>query len=76
MDTISESEDLRVVLETHSPSIINKIGYLISEGKIDPSFVSILIFEQEKETNLAHVRTARFRENGELENWPIGFFDA
>ena len=76
VDTISESEDLRVVLETHSPSIINKIGYLISEGKIDPSFVSILIFEQEKETNLAHVRTARFRENGELENWPIGFFDA
>ena len=73
----SEGIPLTIIAETHSPNLISRLGELVSEGKIDPQSIQILVFEDsEEKTKGAHIRTANFDDDGILRNWPIGFFDA
>lgn len=77
VSAISMNDDrnkLNVIVETHSPSIVNRIGKLISDGTIKSGDVSILLFEHD-ESNGSHIHEAGFDENGVLQNWPYGFFE-
>ncbi len=65
----------RVLVETHSQAIIAEVGMQVALGKLDPQNVSVLCFEQDAQGDTS-VRTATFREDGSLDNWPIGFFSA
>lgn len=61
-----------LVIETHSEALVNKIGDLIYQGKIDASAVQIVVFgerEGEGDVSLSH-----FDQDGVLVNWPYGFF--
>jgi predicted ATPase len=66
---------LRIVAETHSPSLINRLGFLIAEKKIDKDDVQIVLFEQENSQSASCVKISEFDEDGILQNWPIGFFE-
>ncbi len=61
---------LRFVIETHSRMILNKLSSLICFEKLEPSNVNILIFDGD-----GVVRSTYYLEEGNIENWPIGFFD-
>ncbi len=63
-----------LVCETHSETIINQIGKLVSEGKIPSEKVQVLLFERKDGEDNTGVRIARYDANGVLENWPYGFF--
>ena len=39
-------EKMDLVIETHSPTIINRIGRRISEGKLSPNDVNVIIFNK------------------------------
>lgn len=65
---------LCIVVETHSETIINRIGELIATGKIANSEVSIVLFDREAENLPAKVRIAEYDSCGYLKNWPYGFF--
>ncbi|MFK5915648.1 MAG: DUF3696 domain-containing protein [Woeseiaceae bacterium] len=65
---------LNVIVETHSPSIVNRIGKLVADGVISSSSVNILLFEHD-EQNGSQIHEAGFDENGVLKNWPYGFFE-
>jgi predicted ATPase len=67
--------DLRIIIETHSESIINKVGRIISDGKIKSDTVNIVIFDKNRNDTHSTVRISTFKDNGQLENWPWGFFD-
>jgi predicted ATPase len=64
------------VIETHSESMINRLGELIEEGKIPASDVQIVIFsnDDESQNNDANIIISNFDENGHLTSWPYGFF--
>ena len=65
--------DLRVVAETHSETIVNRIGHHIATGSASAENVRVVLFErQEGETA---VRFAEYDEDGYLKNWPFGFFE-
>ena len=69
--------DFQLILETHSPSLINRIGDLISMSRIDKDDVSVVLFNDlNEERNIKQVEVVQFNEDGILENWPIGFLDA
>lgn len=75
-DTDSDSGDVLVVAETHSPNLINRLGELVSEGRISMDDVQVLVFEPDPEVEGAtSIRIATFDDRGVLKNWPIGFFD-
>lgn len=66
--------ELRIVVETHSRQLINRLGELIASGKIDSKDVSVYIFDRDGANEPTHVQTAGFDEQGSLRNWPYGFF--
>lgn len=81
MVRISSDKNLpvRFVLETHSPTIIEQIGYLIEIGKIPASDVQVLLFEKNvdnQSANTSSIRPAIFDDGGVLKDWPFGFLAA
>ena len=70
---------IRFMLETHSPTIIERIGQSIDEKTLSASDVQVLLFERDRtrpESNTAKVSTACFDAEGILQNWPFGFLSA
>jgi predicted ATPase len=64
------------IVETHSESLINRLGNMVYEKKLDASAVSLLIFEESTESaNGTTTREAHFEGGGVLVNWPYGFFN-
>lgn len=74
---IKENQGLQemVIVETHSQTIINRIGRRIREGKLSPNDVNVLLFQKNGLNTDTEIRVALFNENGQLKNWPFGFFD-
>lgn len=75
---INESEsgkkNIRLVCETHSETIVNEIGKLVSLGRIKPEQVQVLLFEKRSAQEGSVVQKAEFDADGVLSNWPYGFF--
>jgi hypothetical protein len=69
------NDQFRFIIETHSETIINKIGDLIYKKKIGNEDVNIQIFSKKNEKMETIVESSSYDEEGFLENWPIGFFD-
>lgn len=78
VESYSQSKrPVNYVIETHSESLINRLGELIEDGKIPASAVQIVIFSDDgngTDPNGAGVRISNFDENGHLVSWPYGFF--
>ena len=67
-------EKFRFIIETHSETLLNKIGELIALEKIRQEDVSVVLFNAEQEGMEKEVELAGYSENGFLTNWPINFF--
>lgn len=65
----------RLILETHSETIINRIGRRIREGKLDSKDVNVVIFEKSVQDINTTVKQTGFDDKGRLKDWPIGFFE-
>ena len=63
----------KIILETHSRSIIDAVGYSLSKGEIDASDVVVYLFDVVD--GLAKITRSSFNEDGYLTNWPLGFLD-
>lgn len=63
------------LVETHSETLINRLGEIVELGMIDAKDIQIIIFDGTQEPGQhSNVQTFRFNQNGTLENWPFGFF--
>lgn len=66
---------LQFLIETHSEALVNRLGELIHQRRVDPDDIQILIFENDmEEESSTSVRVATFDKDGILQNWPYGFF--
>lgn len=61
-----------LVIETHSEHIINQLGHLIGSNIVDPSAVSVHLFE--RINGKCSITTTTFDRQGYLRNWPSDFF--
>ena len=64
-----------LIVETHSQAIINRIGRRIREKRFSADKVNILMFEKNQETGKTEIKEIKYNENGQLTNWPLGFFE-
>lgn len=71
----SSNIGLRIIAETHSPALINRLGALIADKIVDRKAIQVVIFEQEDSQSPSHVKIAEFDDEGILRNWPLGFFE-
>lgn len=70
---LHESNRLGIILETHSPNIIYRISELVEGGLLDNKKIQVLIFEEDDKGE-TKIRKADFDSEGDLVNWPTGFF--
>ena len=68
--------DLKIIVETHSETMINYLGKLISNKEIEHTDVKILLFDKLTPGSPTKIKSSSYDENGVLENWPFGFFNA
>jgi hypothetical protein len=67
---------IRFVLETHSSTIIERIGSHVEAKSISPDDVQILLFERTESpsgSNTSTVHHSSFDSEGVLQDWPFGF---
>ena len=69
------NECATLIVETHSQAIINRLGRRIREGVIHPDDINVLLFEKDKKFQNTIIKQISFTENGQLKDWPYGFFD-
>jgi len=74
INNVKKNEDVRFIIETHSETIINKIGSLIHSSKLNEEKVNVVLFNAKEEGLQNYVEQASFDKKGYLNNWPIGFF--
>lgn len=70
----SPKDPVRIIAETHSADLINRLGTLISEGKAKPEDVQVILFEQVDSQSPSKLTFSGFDDDGVLINWPSGFF--
>ena len=68
-------EDVNFIIETHSETIVNRVGNLVDKKKIEETDVGIVLFEKDYGDDNTKVSKSNYDEEGYLENWPIGFFE-
>jgi hypothetical protein len=66
----------RIVAETHSEAIVNRLGELVASGKLSSKDVNLVIFERDSPDSPSKVRCVEYDEKGYLKDWPYGFFNA
>jgi predicted ATPase len=66
---------IHFLVETHSETLVNRLGELIHAGRLNHADVQIVLFEPDPSgEHTTSVRTSSFDESGALVNWPYGFF--
>ncbi|ADV66140.1 AAA family ATPase [Deinococcus maricopensis] len=68
--------NLRLIVETHSETIINRLGLRVAQKEIDESDLSVVIFEKRFSQEYASTSVVRYDKNGLMSDWPLGFFEA
>ncbi|MBE9469239.1 MAG: AAA family ATPase [Bacteroidetes bacterium] len=66
---------LKLIIETHSQTIVNTLGHEIAEKNFSPEDASIVLFENNQSKSCCSVNLVHYNKEGYLENWPIGFFE-
>lgn len=67
---------LRLIVETHSEALINRLGELIESKKLAASAVQIVIFNASDDIrDCVDIQLAEYDDDGGLVNWPYGFFN-
>lgn len=67
--------DLRLVIETHSDTIVNRFGHRIANQDMDPQDINVVLFDKKGPDASTEIRIAKYDEEGFLTNWPFGFFE-
>lgn len=67
---------LRLIIETHSEVIVNKLGLLVYDSSIsiNKDDINVVLFNASEEGLEKYVHTTSFSDDGGLTNWPFGFF--
>ncbi len=66
---------LKLVVETHSEAIVNRIGRRIGQGDLNPERACVVLFDSDGTDGVSKVSTGIFGSDGALRNWPYGFFE-
>ncbi len=68
---------VQIIVETHSDHVLNGVRLAVNHGELSPQETVIHFFNYHprSETDPAHVVSPRIDVNGNLSEWPIGFFD-
>lgn len=68
------SDGNKILIETHSRSLIDAIGDAVAEGVVEAEDVAVYVFEKNT-VGFASIKQSEFDDQGYLTHWPLGFLD-
>jgi predicted ATPase len=71
---LAARRDIRVLVETHSEYLVSRIRVRVAEGRAEPARIRVLFVQ--RTGGVAEVRNLQLGSLGDLNEWPVGFFDA
>lgn len=71
-EAVRQKEGRKLIVETHSETVIQTVGEAIELGQIAPEDVNVVLFERDAAGD-STVRTAHYDATGQLIDWPAGF---
>lgn len=71
---VSKNLNLRIIVETHSEIILNKLGEYVEAKNLNQDDVNVLMMEQ-NDKGISSIRSTRYSEEGYLEDWPRNFME-
>ncbi len=74
LEIIRKSENIIMIIETHSQTIINHLGKRLEGDNLLSENINIFLINQDEEGN-SNIKLSSYNKEGYLENWPIGFFN-
>jgi predicted ATPase len=69
-----ENHKIILIIETHSDTIVNRLGECVQENEIPSESIEIAIFNKDSNSSATNVSKSSFDQDGNLTNWPFGFF--
>lgn len=66
--------NIKFILETHSETIVNRVGRHIIEENYKQNDAKIFIFNNQE--NKVELQETFYNSDGDIEKWPLGFFGA
>ena len=70
------SPETRLIVETHSEALIQRLGELVEKGEVSAEAIQIVIFSADEDLDSpTEVSISMFDDSGALSNWPFGFFN-
>lgn len=66
---------IRIIIETHSEVIVNRIGLLIANNasELKAEDVNVVLFDPQDAESSTNVRSTTYSDDGFLVDWPYGF---
>jgi len=74
--TPSSSRQPNFVLESHSETMLARLGELVAEGAISSNDIIVHFVEKDDQGGASSVRVGEFDADGIISNWPLGFLSA
>lgn len=71
---LSKGLNVKFIIETHSETILNKLGVYIEKGLLKKENVNVLMIEQ-NDKGVSIIRQTEYTEEGYLQDWPRNFMD-
>lgn len=71
----AKDKEGNLIVETHSETIVNRLGRRIREGILKASDVNVVIFNKTIQDDHTIVEEYSYNDDGQIKNWPYGFFD-
>ena len=76
INTAPKNRTQRFLVETHSESLVSRLGELVAAGSLKPEAVILYFVEKEDFQDTSALRVGTFLKTGEVSGWPIGFFSS
>jgi len=72
---LSAADGIQILVETHSDHVLNGIRLSVKRKQVEPEDVQLHYFTRHLASGDCTVESPAILPNGELSNWPEGFFD-
>lgn len=73
--SLCAADGVQIIVETHSDHILNGIRLAVKNKLINVNDVLLQYFERDTETGESSLQSPQILPDGQLMNWPPGFFD-
>lgn len=72
-ESLKTNLNIHIIIETHSETIVNKLGDLVCENNALKDNINLILFSKKNHNTI--IKNIKYDEKGIIQEWPLGFFE-